>query len=95
MGAITSSLVSSVALGLLQAISFAKEPLGHLEKTTPEAVISPCPVTPGLWSIRRWAHNCSYQTTPFVVTNVPKTCDTPQSSVPGIYSLTDHGFCSH
>lgn len=38
-GAITSSL----ALGLLQTIFFAKEPLGHLEKTTPEAVISPCP----------------------------------------------------
>lgn len=43
MGAITCNLASSVALGIFQAIFFAKEPLGHLEKTTPEAVIPPCP----------------------------------------------------
>lgn len=39
MGAIASSM----ALGVFQAIFFAKEPLGHLEKTTPEAEISPWP----------------------------------------------------
>lgn len=37
------AIASSVALGVFQAIFFAKEPLGHLEKTTPEAEISPWP----------------------------------------------------
>lgn len=90
------SITSSVALGIFQALFFAKEPLVPLEKTTPEAVISPCPqLTPGLWVHQEVSTQLHTPNDPFVVTNVPKTCDTAQSFVPGTHSLTDHGFCSH